>query len=118
MSIGINISIDLTKIDKSKIVEAKNGKKYLNMTAFINNEKGQYGDNGMITHAQTKEEREAKLKPQILGNATVFWDDAGVFQTQRDQQPAATNAGPDYSAGNDFDDSDIPFMRISHEYVY
>lgn len=106
MAIGINISVDVTAIDKSKIVEAKNGKKYLNMTAFVRNEKGQYGDNGMVTHSQTKEEREQNVRAPILGNVSVFWDDSNQFQTQQaevNNKPAA----PAY-AGDDMDDT-IPF---------
>lgn len=39
-------------------------------------------------------------------------------QYSNQPQPAASSAGPDYGAGNDFDDSDIPFMRLTHEYTY
>lgn len=45
MSALINISIDLNKIDKSKIVEGKNGAKYYNITLYVNDESNEWGSN-------------------------------------------------------------------------
>lgn len=70
-------SIDLTKIDKSKIVEGKTGAKYYNILIMINDEKDKYGNDASISEGQTKEEREAKMKKKFIGNAkTVFESDA------------------------------------------
>lgn len=70
-------SIDLTKIDKSKIVEGKTGAKYYNVLIMINDEKDKYGNDASISEGQTKEEREAKMKKKFIGNAkTVFESDA------------------------------------------
>ena len=62
--IGIAVSIDVTKLDKSRIKEVtkKDGSvaKYLNLTTFINpTEEDQYGNHGFIAQSQTKEERES-----------------------------------------------------------
>ena len=42
----ISASIDLTKIDKSKINNHKNGSAYYNIDIFIKDEKDQYGNEG------------------------------------------------------------------------
>jgi hypothetical protein len=110
MSIGINVSINVKDIDKARLVAAQNGKTYLNMTAWVNNEKGQYGDNGFISHEQTKEERESKTNTPILGNVSVFWDDSQTFQTRKEEQvpQAAPRVAPPM-AGLDNLDEDLPF---------
>jgi hypothetical protein len=67
-------SIDLTKIDKSKIYEGKKGK-YYPITVVLNNEPSTYGDSGYIQTEQTKEERDAKQPKTFLGNVKVVWTD-------------------------------------------
>jgi hypothetical protein len=76
MSTLISGSIDLTKIDKSKLKDGK----YLNVQISINDTTDNYGNNVAITLNQTKEEREAKEKKTYLGNAKVVWTD-GVIKT-------------------------------------
>jgi hypothetical protein len=68
-------SIDLNKIDKTKIVTTdKNGKpfenegKYLNIVVWLNDEADQYGNNASIQISQSKEEREAGAKAIYIGN--------------------------------------------------
>ena len=68
----ISANIDLTKIDKSKIYEGKKGK-YYPVSIVLNDEPGQYGDSGYIMTEQTKEERDAKMQKQYLGNVKVVW---------------------------------------------
>lgn len=63
-----NGSICLSDIPKDKIVEStKNGKKYLNVTIWLNDEE-KFGNIGSIQVSQTKEEREAKATKQYIGN--------------------------------------------------
>jgi hypothetical protein len=68
----INGSIDLSLIDKSKIIVGKKKRddgsvgKYYNF-ALIETPDGKFGD-FMIVAEQTKEEREKKQKSVILGN--------------------------------------------------
>ena len=96
--IGLEISIDVTKIDKSRIKEHQNGSKYLTLTGFVNlDEKDQYDNNGFITQKKNKDEPK-DMKMPILGNSRVFWADM-----QPQQAPQAAPSGFD-----DFDD-DIPF---------
>ena len=67
MSTIVNASLDLSKIEKSKIIKGKKGS-YINVTMFINDEVDQYGNNASVIMSQTKEEREAKTPRVYLGN--------------------------------------------------
>jgi hypothetical protein len=69
------VSIDLTKIDKSQIVEGKNGGKYVNVTLSVNDQEDQYGNNVSLWQSQSKEEREAKANRNFLGNGKKLWSD-------------------------------------------
>jgi hypothetical protein len=91
----IKASINLSEIPKDKIIEGKKGK-YLPITITINDEPDQFGNQGPIVVAQTKEERDAKEKKTYLGNVQVVWtngDNVAVAprndQPQRAPQPAA-----------------------------
>ena len=68
-------SIDLNKIDKTKIVSTdkngkpfENGAKYLNVVVWINDEADKYGNTASIQISQPKEEREAGVKATYIGN--------------------------------------------------
>ncbi len=90
--IGVNISIDVTKIDKSHLVQGKKGT-YLNLTAFIDpNEADQYGNNGMVTQGLNKEARDAGQKGAILGNTKIFWQDQGQAPVQNPVQQSPQQA--------------------------
>lgn len=70
--LGVNLRIDVTKIDKEKLYKGTKGT-YLDVTTFIDTDTpDQYGNNGMVTQSTTKEEREAGVKGVILGNNKVF----------------------------------------------
>lgn len=85
----ISGSIDLTAIDKSKLIKGKNGKSYLNFTAMVQNQSS-YGNNVWVTQSLSKEEREAKTPSITLGNAAVRWiSDEGVSVAERNE---VTNA--------------------------
>lgn len=66
-------SIDLNKIDKTKVVEGKNGQKYYNVQVSINDTVDQYGNIGSIIENQSKEQRERKDKKVYLGNVKSVW---------------------------------------------
>ena len=68
-------SIDLNKIDKTKIVSTdkngnpfENGAKYLNVVVWLNDEADKYGNNASIQISQSKEERESGAKAIYIGN--------------------------------------------------
>jgi hypothetical protein len=68
----------LSKIDKTKIVQSKNGGQYYNFTININEATDNYGKNIQVTEPQSKEEREQKKQKKFLGNGIVFWTDGKV----------------------------------------
>lgn len=88
MSAIISGSIDLTKIDKSKLVNGK----YLNVQISINENTDNYGNNVSITINQTKEEREAKAKKTYIGNAKVVWTDGSIKAAEKVQQNEGNTA--------------------------
>ena len=102
---GVELSIDVTKIDKDRLFVGKKGK-YLSATVFIDTDNvSQFGDNGMIVHKATKEESDAKTKTPILGNVKVFWSDDPSFT-----KPQAPQQGQQVDNAPDFDDpNSIPF---------
>ena len=86
----ITASINLSKIDKSKIIEGKKGQ-YLPITISLNDDLDQFGNQGPVIVSQTKEEREAKTPKVYLGNVKLVWTNGEVkkfdFQQQAAPQP-------------------------------
>ena len=96
MKYGVNLKIDVTKINKEKLFKGKNGAVYLDATVFIDiDNKDDYGNNGMITQSKKKDSTE---KGSILGNAKVF------YMSDKKENIKNNNS---FDANN-FDD-DIPF---------
>lgn len=93
----IAAKIDVTKIDKSKLFEGKNGAKYLDIV-LIETPTGKYGD-FMVVQSVTKEERAAGKRGAILGNGKYV---AGN-PSPRQQSPPDTTNTPHQP------DSDVPF---------
>lgn len=95
MSKLYNGSICLSDIPKDKITTSeKNGKKYLNVSLWINDAEDQYGNIGSLQVSQTKDEREAGAKKTYIGNF-------------KEPKPAA-NAAPTLPPVVD-DSCDLPF---------
>ena len=65
MSSLINVSINLNKIDKNKIINGEKGK-YLNLTVSVNDEVNSYGQNASIFESCEKGEDK-----NYLGNGKV-----------------------------------------------
>lgn len=93
----ISASIDLNKINKSRIIDGKNGQKYYNILISVNDEKDKYGQDVSISHNQTKEERERGDKKVFLGNGKTIWDSVGVqsgtYQNNSESDPANVKPG-------------------------
>ena len=85
MSAIITASIDLSKVDKSKIFE-KDGKKWLSLSINVNDET-KFGNNVGITIPQSKEEREAKAPKTYLGNGKVVWNSGTIVNAEKQDQP-------------------------------
>jgi len=100
MSALINLSIDVTKIDKAKLIKGAKGT-YLNLTVAVNNELDQFGNNAAAYISQSKEERDAKVNRSYLGNGKVQWTDGKITKAEA-QQAQPTQAAPQQ-------EDDLPF---------
>jgi hypothetical protein len=86
----IQLKIDVSKIDKSKLYNGKKGT-YLDATLFLNDQVDKYGNHGFIVQSVSKEERESGVKGTVLGNVKIF---------QKAEQSENQNIGSD---------NDLPF---------
>lgn len=82
MSSIVSVSIDLTKIEESKVIE-KNGKRWLNLTVSINDVTDTYGNNASVSINQSVEERTAKVPKTFLGNGKVIWTDNKIIIAEK-----------------------------------
>ena len=91
----IKASLNLSEIPKDKVIVGKKGK-YLPITITLNDEVDQFGNQGPIVVAQTKEEREAKQNKTYLGNVQVVWTNGENVPTapRQDEQAAPVAAAP------------------------
>ena len=97
--LGINIKIDVSKIDKQRLFKGAKGV-YMDLTTFIDTEnEGQYGDHGFISQSTDKQEREAGVKTPILGNCKVFFTEGS----------SNTNVVPPSADSQEPFNDDIPF---------
>jgi len=95
--IGVQVKIDVSKIDKDLLFKGAKGT-YLDATVFIDMDTAdQYGNHGMVTQDISKEARDAGGKGPILGNVKIFWNDGGSPVSSK---PARANI---------VDDLDLPF---------
>lgn len=101
----IKASINLNEIPKNKIIEGKKGK-YLPITITLNDEVGQFGNQGPIQVEQSKEERESKVAKVYLGNVKVVWTNGENVSTapRTDGQ-----SQPVQRATTVVEESDLPF---------
>lgn len=83
MSTLINASIDLTKVDKSKLIKGK----YLNMTVIVNDDLDKFGNNVAITIQQSREERDLKASKTFLGNGKVVYTTGDIKVAEKQEKP-------------------------------
>jgi len=100
----LKANLNLAAIPKDKIYKGKKGS-YLPITITINDELGNYGDNGPIIVEQSKEEREAKADKTYLGNVKVVWTNGTNVATA----PREGAAAPLPQAAPAAADDDLPF---------
>lgn len=104
----LSFSIDLSKIDKSRIKEVtkKDGSigKYYGVTVTINDEQDQYGNIASMADEQTKEERENKAKRNYLCNGKRVWS-----SNPTSTQNTVSQQAPDASTLPSEDNQDLPF---------
>tara|TARA_R110000744_G_scaffold273530_1_gene386724 strand:+ start:3198 stop:3497 length:300 start_codon:yes stop_codon:yes gene_type:complete len=85
MSAIINASIRVDKLPKEKFIKGKDGAVYYNLTISVNNDT-RYGNNVAITDSQTKEERDAKVQRNYLGNGKVVWTDDIIKLAEKEEK--------------------------------
>jgi hypothetical protein len=95
--------LDVSKVDKTKLFEGKNGAKYLDIV-LIPSPNSKYGDSHMIVQGVTQEDRKAGIKGAILGNAKIK---GGGGSTERHSSPPRTSGAKPASQENL--DEDVPF---------
>lgn len=100
-------SIDLNKVDKSKIItKDKNGKpfengaKYLNVVVWVNDQEDNYGNIASIQQSISKEERESGVKATYIGN---------LKDLQSNQPPQPQNNNSNNSVAKADEPDDLPF---------
>lgn len=87
----INVSVNLDKLDKTRIIKGKSGN-YYNLTISVNDETSQYGDNASVFNTQTREEREAKTAKHYVGNGKVVFVKGNISVAEQQEQPARAQA--------------------------
>ena len=95
----IGASIDLSKIDKSKIIDGKNGAKYYNFTILVNDEPNQFGKDVALTQEQTKEQRANKDKKEYIGSGKTVWK----------SESNSVNKEEDFRVADNKNESSLPF---------
>jgi hypothetical protein len=98
MSAILNLSIDLSKVDKSKLVDGK----YLNTQIFVNDDT-RYGNNVSMAYSQSKEERESKEPKQYIANGKVVWTDNVIKVAEKEIEQAMNRSVEPKK------DDDLPF---------
>ena len=105
MKIGVEIKINVSKLDKSRFFKGKSGT-YVDLTGFIDTDNpGQYGDHGTLSQSVTAEERKNGTRLPICGNCKVFWTDSGADNRQAPQRQGTGN----YQAPPDDESDNVPF---------
>jgi hypothetical protein len=107
----IALKIDVTKLDKARFFQGKNGAVYADLLLNLKDDlsEDQYGNCGFMSQSVTKEERLAGTKLPILGNAKLLAgpkQEPASGQGHRLSPPASNNPA---TPQNFADDTDIPF---------
>lgn len=88
----IVVSIDVTKIDKSKLVDGKNGQKYYSLVVDELRTPDKYDNTHTVYQNQSKEERAAKTAKVYIGNGKEFkFNQQSAPQQQVQQSAPVTN---------------------------
>ena len=98
----IALKIDVTKLDKARFFQGKNGAIYADLLFNVKDDmsEDQYGNCGFVTQSVTKEERTQGVKLPICGNAKLLTA----------AKPASPKPAPPPAPKNDFaDDDSVPF---------
>ena len=70
----ISASINLNKINKSKLVKGKDGNEYLNISIICNDSENEWGKDVNITEGQSEQERKDKVKKNFIGSGKTVYN--------------------------------------------
>jgi hypothetical protein len=70
----ISASINLNKINKSKLIKGKDGNEYLNISIICNDSENEWGKDVSITEGQSEQERKDKVKKNFIGNGKTVYN--------------------------------------------
>ncbi|NBQ17670.1 hypothetical protein EBU24_05110 [bacterium] len=75
----ISASINLNKINKSKLIKGKDGNEYLNISIICNDSENEWGKDVSITEGQSEQERKDKVKKNFIGNGKTVYNSDKQF---------------------------------------
>lgn len=75
----ISASINLNKINKSKLIKGKDGNEYLNISIICNDSENEWGKDVTITEGQSEQERKNKVKKNFIGNGKTVYNSDKQF---------------------------------------
>ena len=76
-------------------IKTKDGM-YKNYTISINDDTNEYGQNLKMYEEQTKEDREAGVKKNYVGNGKIFWTDGNITVADKvDRETTKTSSDVD-----------------------
>tara|TARA_Y100000114_G_C11732236_1_gene314254 strand:+ start:786 stop:1049 length:264 start_codon:yes stop_codon:yes gene_type:complete len=76
-------------------IKTKDGM-YKNYTISINDDTNEYGQNLKMYEEQTKEDREAGVKKNYVGNGKIFWTDGKISVADKvDRETTKTSSDVD-----------------------
>lgn len=93
----IVVKIDLTKIDKSKIVEGKNGQKYYSFVVEELRTPDKYEQTHTVYQNQSKKERTDKVAKVYIGNGKEFKFNQQSAPQQQVAPQQAPQTNPNHS---------------------
>ena len=106
MSKILTIKIDVTKFLKDAFYKGEKGT-YATLSVFVNDEKDDYGNFGMVKQDLGKERRDAGEKGPILGNVTRVYEPEPRQPVARQMNQQANRAQERFTPQQD--EGDIPF---------
>ena len=111
MSKLINVSIDVTKIPREKIIQGQKGGKYVSLDVWIEDEPNQWGKDASVSIGQTKEEREQKARKVYCGNGKKLfgWGGSRVDGNSHGPSQSAHNEAKSNGYAPQNDPSEPPF---------
>lgn len=96
MAFIANGRLNLSQIEKSKIIEGAKGAQWVNITITSNDEPDQFGNDISITIARSEEERKKDsptfTKAVYLANAKTTWTNGVVPKVTKKEKPEEPTA--------------------------